>query len=172
MKKTKMCEQCHKYPLVMPSGPEDSPVLLVGTYPGEEEMELLRPWVGPAGKALRKELERVGLNLDDYRQTNLWLHPKDKECMLSYHRDKLDAEMKGRKFILLMGSDAVKSVLELKVSDVSSLIKKTEFGMVMAMENPASAVEGSHGEVRLGIERAAKYIKSLEKGAKRGRIKS
>lgn len=172
MKKIKMCELCHKHYLVVPAGPPDSPVLLVGSAPGDEEMEALKPWMGPAGKALRSEFERVGLDIDDFRQTYLWLHPKDKECKVFYHRERLDVEMKGRKFIVLFGADVVKNVLESKVSEISSLVKKTEFGAVMAIENPSNAVEGSHGELRLGVERAAKYIKSLEKGAKRGRVKS
>ena len=57
---------------VAPEGPFRHPRLyLVGEAPGVEEAEQGRPFVGPAGSALRKMLEEAGINLGQLRLANV-----------------------------------------------------------------------------------------------------
>ena len=46
-------------------------IMFVGEAPGEQEDRLREPFIGPSGQVLRKELDRVGINLDEHFVTNL-----------------------------------------------------------------------------------------------------
>lgn len=57
---------------VAPEGPFRRPRLyLIGEAPGAEEAEQGRPFVGPAGSALRKMLEQAGIDLGQVRLANV-----------------------------------------------------------------------------------------------------
>lgn len=56
---------------VPPEGSSEAPRLyLVGEAPGAKEAQMGRPFVGPAGKALRKLLAEVGVDLSQVRISN------------------------------------------------------------------------------------------------------
>lgn len=63
-----------KSPLVPPSGPVDSPIVLVGEAPGADEVIKLAPFVGRAGQLLRQYLRRAGLGWDQLYVTNTVLY--------------------------------------------------------------------------------------------------
>ena len=164
-----------------PSGPADSPIILIGEYPGFEEIKQGVPWVGQAGKVLDQELERAGLPRDRCRVTNLWLHappPKPKfaepkttaakerrltlvrayEPEFRFHSTQVHKEMKGKRAVLLMGSDVTEALLGVSVNSVAGCFVKVEgVEIAVAMMNPAIVFrpgpEGKLGETRLAIRR-------------------
>lgn len=160
MRRTK-CPHCGKF-LVDPGGPEDSPVLIVGKFPGWEETKKGRPNVGPAGDVLRRELRLSGINLDDCRQTNCWLH-EPKKGELDWHVEKMRAELPGRKMILLLGSEPVDILLGGGVYEHAGLFSTIEDepeAVVIAAPHPAEVLRGGTiGEVRLSLRRAAQLAK-------------
>jgi len=137
-------------------------MLLVGEYPGTDEMAQGRPFVGQAGRILEAELMRLGINMNrQCRLTNLWQHYKTKspECFQHFVKD-LTPEMAGRK-VLLMGSDLSAYFLGEKISDWSGLeVKSSLFPrstqFVMMSQNPASCLHSPVGEFRLALE---KYVR-------------
>jgi DNA polymerase len=148
------CPICN-YKMVPAVGPPKSDTLLIGEFPGEEEIKEGRPWAGEGGKILRAELAKAGIAYVNCRATNLWLHRMNDGCDMAFHIDALMKEVEGRKYILLMGSELSKLFLEKPVSDLSGTV--TKFGGVKTVVcyNPAIAMHSSVGEVRLAIRRFA-----------------
>src|SRR3990172_1390692 len=107
MSRTK-CIHCTKL-LVEPDGPEDSPVLFAGDFPGYYEVTAGVPFVGPAGDVLKQELANVSIDWRKIRFTNLWGHdPNKEEDDFNWHLGRLIAEMEGRRAVMLMGTDIIK----------------------------------------------------------------
>lgn len=157
-----LCPAC-ACPVCPPSGGSKD-LLIVGEMPADEEMLQGRPFASnhnfmSAGKIFRKELELVGLSLSDHRVTNIWLHkPNDNDNCFQAGYNHVLSEAKGKKAILLVGSDAVSTFTSYKVSDVSGLQVDSAIlsaPLIVAMLNPASAMVIGHGigEVRFAIER-------------------
>jgi DNA polymerase len=65
----KVCEPGRQ--LVWGEGPVNALAAIVGEAPGDREDKLGRPFVGPAGALLDRELARVGLNRGDFWITNV-----------------------------------------------------------------------------------------------------
>lgn len=155
----KYCPVCDAR--VVPSSGKSKDLLIVGEFPGDEELRQGKPFASnsnfiTAGKIFRKELERVELFLSDFRVTNLWLHTpnKNEECYSLGYQAVLD-EAKGKKAILLVGSDTIETFTNYKVSDVSGLRVDSPIlsaHLIMAMVNPALASHRAVGEVRFAIE--------------------
>lgn|SRR5574341_134184 len=156
------CPSCGNV-VCMPSG-HSGDLLIIGEFPSDEEMLQGRPFASnrnfiSAGKILRKELELVGMSLSDHRVTNIWLHKPNNEdnCFQAGYNHVL-SEAKGKKAILLVGSDTVSIFTSYKVSDVSGLQVNSPVlsaPLIMAMINPASAMVMGHGigEVRFAIKK-------------------
>ena len=157
--------------LVQPRGPLRSPILIAGDQPGWREKMKGLPLVGETGEVLYSELLRVGLSLEDFRLTNLWLHDEAPD-ELEWHKKWLIREMQGRKLVLLMGSKVVMAMTGQPIMDVSGLPVRSPFApkgcLVMASVNPAIVFkEGSTvGELRLAIERFAEQVGKLNKKGK------
>jgi uracil DNA glycosylase superfamily protein len=157
---TQYCPSCASQ-ICPPSG-RSQDILVIGEFPGRLEMERQTPFAThtqfvTAGKVFRKELERVGVSLNDFRCLNLWLHEptKDEGCFKAGYEHVLD-EAKGKKAILLVGSDVVETFTEYKVSDVSGLQVDSvvlSAPIIYAIVNPALALHRAVGEVRFGIEK-------------------
>jgi uracil-DNA glycosylase family 4 len=80
---------------VLPVGPEDAKIMLVGEAPGEKEVEKGMPFVGMAGKTLDGILEEVGLNREDVRITNVMrTRPPANKFTHFYHKVKNKVEPK------------------------------------------------------------------------------
>jgi len=166
--------------LVLPAGPEDSPIILIGEFPGYYEILNGWPFAGPSGEILESELDRVGIRLSRCRQTNLWLHaiPPAKEgrgvnplfsVEAKWHNDKMMEELihPARKVALLMGSDVARYFGYGNISDVTSLPVKSKLipskCRAVASYNPAIAEYGAVGEIRLAMDTLARYAKGLWK---------
>lgn len=149
------CPSCGEE-IVKPYGYSRSRILLVGEFPGVDEMKSGRPFSGATGAVLRKELARVGIDLFQCRLANLWLHEpnKDENCFDAGVNVVLE-EAKGKDAILLIGSDTVEYFTGYKVSDVSGLqvdVNMFSASIVYAMVQPAIVFHKTIGEVRLAIE--------------------
>jgi uracil-DNA glycosylase family 4 len=151
---------------IRPIGNVSSKLLIVGEFPGDSEMKFGKPFVGAAGKVLKHELSLLGLDLLQFRVTNLWLHPptKNEDCFNFGYSQVLE-EVKGKKAILLVGSEVVSTFTEYNVSDVCGLRmdKKDHMfscNLVMCMVNTAIVFHSGIGEVRLAMQ---KFYKELEK---------
>lgn len=155
------CPSCGE-PSVPPCGNPKSKVLIIGEMPGREELEQGRIFVGPAGIVFKKELNRLGLDLKDFRLCNVWLHEptKDENC-LKAGKDIVLEEAKKKKAILLVGSEAVSTFTEYSVSKVCGLEVPSVFTCkhVWAIVNPAICFHSSHGELRLGLEKWVSFLK-------------
>jgi len=151
------CSFCGQY-MVMPYGRQDAEVLLVGEFPGEEEMKVGVPFVGEAGHILEYELMKAGLDINQCRLTNLWLHPKNKEALCFEQSIKsLTLEMAGRK-CLLMGSELAKYFMNNGIMDWSGLevhspLFPRSMKFAMMSPNPAQALHQPLGELRLAINK-------------------
>lgn len=155
--------------IINPLGSKTSRILVVGDYPGVGEvihgtpLYLSRDDI-TGGLILRNELAKYGISLDSCRITNLWYHAVDEEkCSIKNHADALAKEIKGRSFVLVMGSEVTKMLWECSVMEVSGLEMKHELfpGVrFFAVPNPAGLMgKGSViGEFRLGISRLAEAI--------------
>jgi len=164
------CPVCKREDCVPAAGLRDSPILLVAEFPGTEEIKYGKPLCGATGGVLKAELAYLGIDIKRLRVCNLWLHPpsKDKaldEKCLSYSAGKVIEEAKGRKAILLIGSDTVKYFTGMSVSKVSGLHVSSAYlsaPIIMAMPNPAEVFHGAGiGEVRLSIQKFAKKVEDL-----------
>ena len=157
------CPVCNS-DIVPAYGPLDSPVLVVGEFPGEIEMQKGIPFVGKTGGILRQELAVLGVELREWRRCNLWIHPanKNEEC-LKYSATLVVEEAKGREAILLIGSDTVKFFANKPVSSVAGLRVKCPLlsaPLIMACPNPAMIFKrGRIGEVRMSLTKFVRECK-------------
>lgn len=162
-----VCPACAEK--ICPPNGKSKDILIIGEFPGALEMQTgvpfsTHPMYVTAGKVLRKELERLGVSFGQFRTINLWLHEptKSEQCFQAGYNHVLD-EAKGKKAILLVGSDTVSTFTKYKVSEVNGLeVDSTVLSapIIYAMVNPALALHRSVGEVRFGIE---KFVHRLEK---------
>ena len=152
----------------VPAHGKSTDILVVGEFPSHEEVEQGIPFASnprfmSAGKIFRKELERLGVSLNQMRVMNLWEHipNKDERCFKLGYDMVLD-EAKGKKAILLVGSDTVSTFTNYKVSDVNGMQVDSNVlsaPIIYALVNPALAQHRALGEVRFGIE---KFVKRIE----------
>jgi uracil-DNA glycosylase len=138
-------------------------VLLVGEFPGYEELRTGRPFVGKAGEILRQEFARAGHQFEACRVTNLWLHGKVRDQdEFDWHMGNLLAEMRGREHILLMGSECTAafnlgSVMSLAGLQVFSPFFPQE-ATVFVAPNPALLMHDVVGEFRLALQKFVDQI--------------
>lgn len=163
------CSICNNYQLVPPFGPVGK-ILLVGEFPGYEEIQQGIPWVGSASDVLRHELAKVGINMDNCRRTNLWQHavPKDKKERLmefDWHFNQLMEEIRQAKYVLMMGSELAPLFFKAKVSSISgteqtSALVPKGIRMVAAV-NPAICLikGGVVGDFRFAVQKFAQIVK-------------
>lgn len=169
------CPICQYDTCVPAFGPKKSPILIIGEFPGEDEIKMGKPLVGRTGGVLRTELGRLGIDLNRMRKGNLWIHPpqkvknvkaeiEQKDQCLKYSADLIIQEAKGRQVILLIGSDTVKFFCDQSVMSVSGLLVTSSYlsaPMIMAMVQPATVFHGGIGEVRLALKKFAEVAKPL-----------
>jgi uracil-DNA glycosylase family 4 len=157
--------------LVLPYGPDDAIAIVVSNQPGEFEIERRRPFVpqAPAGRVLHREFLRVGLNIDEFRLTNVWMHPPGDGRCLDWHMERCAEELCSRRAVLLLGSIPAHIFMDRNIMSISGIVFKSgkfpnsralgsaEF--IVAGPNPADALHGTIGECRLAIERFAQIYK-------------
>lgn len=150
----KKCGHCGDS-LIRPRGPKESDILIISEFPGKQELEELKPFVGPAGRVLRTELAKAGFDMSAIRITNVWLHDRnDQEECYMLGKEAAVKEAEGKKAIILAGSSVVKDFLGKGVLSVSGLNMKCDMlsaPIIMPMPNPANAIQGTVGEIRLSL---------------------
>ena len=162
------CTVCGTENIVPASGSKSSPILIIGAYPGAEEIAKGRPFVGGTGEIFRIELAKVGIDMRGARLCNLWQHAPWKNQKEEHYFGCLEngatqeiAEAKGRKAILLVGASTVKYFTGFSVSDVAGLCVKSDYlsaPIIVAMHNPAQAFHSALGEIRLSLQKFGKLI--------------
>src|SRR5512147_966030 len=97
------CPACSS--IVVPPSGRSTSLLIVGDAPRREDFQSGRlfsthPKYTTAGYVLKKELERVGASLQDFRLASLWMHESNKEenCWKAGFNNILD-EAKDKKAI-------------------------------------------------------------------------
>jgi uracil-DNA glycosylase family 4 len=157
------CPVCNSDSCVLPVGPKSSLILIIGDKPGIQEVKEGKPFGGALGGVLRTELSRYQIDMNQIRITNLWLHePNKNEKCLDHGAKKAIAEAKGRKVILLIGSETVKYFCGCSVEGYNGLLVTSDWfptAKVMAMIQPASAFHQAYGELRFAVEQFANLLK-------------
>ena len=157
------CPICGSDDCVPPYGVKSSEILIIGAYPGEDELRDGRPAVGPMGRVLKSEFRYLGLDINRVRITNLWLHPPNKnpDC-LAHGFKKAIEECVGRKYVLLLGADPVREFTGMGVEDTCGLWLKSPYLSipVMSCVNPAQMFyrDASVGEIRLAFQKFMKRV--------------
>lgn len=163
---THLCASCASE-IVNPRGPKSSPVLIMGEFPGQEELDAHIPFCGYSGKHLRKELALAGLDMGQFRITNLWSHePNDNEACYEYSLNLCLSEAKDKQIVLLLGSDCAKTFVGKGVMEVSGLLVHSDIlsaPFVMCCPNPAILQHQPIGEFRLSISKFSKLVKETIK---------
>ena len=160
------CPVCDNDEIVFASGPSKAKILVIGEFPGKDEIIQGKPFVGATGRVMRKELAYLGIDMNQLRITNLWQHRpnKNEECFAHGCAEALK-EAKGRKAILLVGSDTVKYFCDKSVQAVCGLQVTSPYlsaDIIYATVNPASVFKrGGVGEVRLALTKFAEAVKDL-----------
>ena len=166
MSNRKSCKLCGKL-MVPADGPAKAKAILVGEFPGFEEVKMGVPFIGSAGAILKKEMRDIGLDFKQFRVANLWGHGKPGkgsfEDEFNYHVGNLVKEFSGRQAVLLMGSDCATHLLKRSIMDISGLSVPTKWlpseifpssiEVVVAAPNPAAAVHAGPGELRIALHR-------------------
>lgn len=162
---TQHCPACAEK-ICPPSG-KSKDLLIIGDAPDGLDMQTGMPFSVHAmyttsGKVLRKELEKLGASLSDFRVCYVWLHEPNTSdgCWQAGYNNALE-EAKGKKAILLVGSETVKTFTQYNVSDVSGLQVDSSVlsaPIIYAMVSPGLAMHRGVGEVRLSL---TKFITRL-----------
>lgn len=113
---------------------------------------------------LRKELQKVGLDLSEFRIVSLWLHEPSKnlDCY-KIGRDIVLDEAKGKQAVILVGAEPVDEFCGLSASDVYGLqVESPTFSapVVFVIPKPEGVfVRGNGiGELRLSIEKLGRIL--------------
>lgn len=163
--KRAVCPICGKQ-LVAPGGRSTSKILLVGDYPGKDEVIKGIPLIGRVGDVLHAELLKVGLIFADLRHTNLWQHAKDEAtCDPAWHLDQLAKEFKGKTHVLMMGSHVTQALIGHNVEDRSGLkVKVSGYKGINFWVSPSPALAHASpiGEMRLAMQRFAHDVQGVK----------
>jgi len=159
------CPHCGREDCVPAGGSRSSKILIIGEFPGEDEIKAGRPMVGRMGGVLRTELSRLGIDMRRMRLCNLWLHPpnKDENCF-NHGVTQAIKEAQNKEAILLIGSDTVKYFCDTNVMSVNGLRVTSPYlsaPIIMASLQPATVFHGALGEVRLALKKFSIAIKNL-----------
>lgn len=163
-----LCYVCEQE-VIKAYGYSRSKVLLIGSAPGDDELEAMIPFVGQTGKVLRKEMAMVGMDLYSCVTTNLWYHkpPKSKdknfEPCFNASIDVVMQEAKGKDAILLIGAEPVHFFTEHKVSEVNGLqvdSNRLSAPIIYAMMQPTVVYKGGGvGEIRFALQNFSSHLK-------------
>ena len=158
------CHVCGSSKVVPPVGNKNSPILIVGDFPVDEDVTTGVPMTGPMGRVLRQELGHLGIDVKQLRRMNLWKHPVNKNpACFKMGVEEVLREAKDRKIILLLGGDPVKLFVGKSVMDLNGLMVESSLyfscpvfccispGVVYKMGNGV-------GEIRFALTKFAKYV--------------
>lgn len=151
------CPSCAE-PVCSPIG-KSKELLILGDAPSQLDIQggpyATHAMYVTGGKIMRKELEKLGVSLNQFRVTYIWLHePTTSESCWQAGYDHALEEAKGKKAILLVGSDTLKTFTKYNVSDVNGLEVDSHVlsaPTIYAMINPGLALHRSYGEIRFAL---------------------
>ena len=159
------CPICGSTECVPAGGNSKSKILIIGEFPGKDEIKTGKPFSGATGTILKTELGRLGIDVSRLRIVNMWLHfPNKNEKCLQYSVQQVVKEAKGKQAILLIGSDTVKYFADAKVGQVTGLQVKSDYfsaPIIFACIQPAVAFHNVVGEVRLSLQKFADKVEGL-----------
>src|SRR4030042_4530697 len=159
------CPICKSTDCVPAGGKEKSKILLIGEFPGIDEVKTGKPFSGATGGILRTELGKLGIDLSRMRIANLWLHlPNHSDECLKYSATQVIKEAKGKEAILLIGSDTTKFFCDIKVSQMNGLEVKSSYlsaPLIMVCVQPATVFHGTIGELRFALKRFSERIEGI-----------
>lgn len=177
----KHCPVCSQE-IIGAFGDEESDILLIGSIPDDEELKYHRMFTGQVSHIYKKELfHNAGIDLPSTRQVPLWFHDKSKnpDC-LDVSVSLVAEEMKGKKFIILVGAEAVTYFTGLSIDNVNGLDVTDEVRMIFDTDSADSeepdvfqlteemrffaitspkTVFRSLGEFRFGLQQLGKWLK-------------
>jgi uracil-DNA glycosylase family 4 len=160
------CAGCGTDKCVSPSGSLNSPFLIIGSYPADDEIKDGLPFTGKTGGVLKAELRRAGLDYSQFRVTNLWKHipNKNPKCLEDGAQSAI-AEAKGKKLILLIGAEAVKFFCGVSVEGYNGLMTQSNYlsAPVMICIQPTTVFHGGIGEIRQTISKLSQKIEEIIK---------
>ena len=158
---------------VFGEGASKARIVFVGEQPGDQEDRAGRPFVGPAGKILRKALEEAGIDKTEVYVTNAvkhfkWspaergkrrIHKKPRSSEIHACRPWLDAELSVVKpeVLVCLGATAAQSLLGRTFSvsrQRGRLIESPLAPIVMATVHPSSILRAPDDESRHAQMRA------------------
>lgn len=168
------CElYCNATQVVPGDGPASSALMLVGEQPGDQEDRQGRPFVGPAGKLLRKALEELRINPAEVYMTNavkhfkfiqrgkLRLHQNPRLSEITACRPWLLAEIDAvrPKVILCLGASASKALLGgtfALMRDRGKILATPFADRVLATVHPSAVLRGRD---QASIEQLYNFLK-------------
>jgi len=166
------CSVCGNKQIVLPSGPEDSHILIIESHPDEDDIKQQRPLAGPRGSVLSNELRRNGFNLSAIRICSMWRHDPPSKKDTNYEQCFMEGielcikEAKNKDIVLLLGSEAVKFFCDASVSDTSGLKITSNYlsnPVIMSSIQPTIVFkQGGVGEFRLSIKKFCDEMEKLE----------
>lgn len=153
---------------VMGEGPQDASLMIVGEQPGDQEDQVGRPFVGPAGQLLDRHLERAGIDRKAAYVTNAVKHfkyvprgkrrlhqsPTAKEIDTCRWWVESERQIVQPKLILAMGASAARGMLGKTVS-----ISKAR-GAPIALEDGSELWVTAHPSYLLRLDGAAQAEQS------------
>jgi len=159
------CSHCHSK-IVRPYGRGTSGVVLVGEFPGKDELKQGEAFCGNTGNVLKSELLRLGVVPQYLTVMNMWAHKKNGEdACLSLGMQRVIEVCQDAKGVLLMGSDTVKMFCNESVMQVCGLRVESPFlntPIIRAIPNPAIMFHKTIGEVRLGLYKLFKDLDMVD----------
>lgn len=147
--------------MILPRGNKNSKWLFVGEFPGKDELEKGKPFVGASGWVLQSELRRLGYDLGEFRIVNILMHENtgDERCRKHGIKNVIE-ESSNKDIVILVGSETCNTFTDYNVSDVSGLVVESPyFKKTFAMYSPAVVFHESVGEIRFALENLIKEIK-------------
>lgn len=153
--------------VLQPMGKKDSPVLLLGDEPTDQDYASGYPFAGPYGTILEGEFHYLGFRLRDIRRMYVWPHynTKKPECFQD-GLNRVFQEARGRKIIILMGAQVVKYFTGKSIMQVSSLITPAEYfpNAIVIPAPSVSTIFKDVGEFRLALDVVKEELEKVYHG--------
>lgn len=168
-KAAQSCEGCPLFRLatqtVFGEGPAPADLMLVGETPGDQEDQVGRPFVGPAGRLLDEVLSVAGLSRGTVYVTNAvkhfkWeergkrrLHKKPSSREIAACRPWLEAEIRvvRPRIIVCLGATAAQTLLgpEFRVTKQRGVLLSSKWcDFMLATHHPSAALRAPQSEQR------------------------
>ena len=153
------CQGCDLYEkatqTVFGEGPEKAVMVVIGEQPGDQEDQVGRPFVGPAGRLLDRALAEAGISRQQVYVTNAvkhfkWvargtrrLHDKPRRSEIMACRPWLEAEISTihPRIVVCLGATAAQSLMgtSFKITQERGKVLKTEWApLLLATIHPSA----------------------------------